>query len=212
MTKYLKGRYLVAVVALAIVTIVAGTSAAARDNGRTGTPGFDAVSNHGADVTSRTQAGQRHALGLGAGSASVRFLGNRADVAFYEAVGADGGTCYATGPAVAAGAEGKTLGGAACPRAQGGGETFPSARYPVLDLSTYEFVQGSAAPQLTRLAGVAADGVATVAVVDANGQLHAVPIRNNLYGSDIGAVTPSALVALNAGGKEVFRMALTPQP
>jgi hypothetical protein len=74
-------------------------------------------------------------------------------------------------------------------------------------------VQVLAFPPLERLQGVAADGVATVELLDGSGNVIAsAPVTNNLFEADAAATSKAAaIVALDAGGRETWRRSL-PEP
>jgi hypothetical protein len=111
---------------------------------------------------------------------TLQRLGSLNGVDFYAARRADGDYCFAIESAVAKGV-GCDLNG-----------TFPSAAQPVM-----------AFPPLEQLAGYAADGVATVAGVDASGHtVVSAPVSNNLFAAATPGPFPTvvALQALDAQG------------
>ncbi len=64
---------------------------------------------------------------------------------------------------------------------------------------------------LRRLVGVAADGVARVGYVDLEGFVHATPVVDNLYASDLpgqAGVRAKAIVALDADGRTLYTLDL----
>ncbi len=84
---------------------------------------------------------------------------------------------------------------------------FPSPARPILDRSG--FAGPPSEPQVSRLEGFAADGVASVGVVTTNGELKAVtPVRDNIYRrtKDLPTETTRAVVALDANGKRIYSM------
>jgi hypothetical protein len=69
-----------------------------------------------------------------------------------------------------------------------------------------------AIPPLQRLQGVAADGVATVEVLDASGNVvGSAPVTDNLFESNLQAGRPAVIVTLDASGAVTSSRAL-PQP
>jgi hypothetical protein len=115
---------------------------------------------------------------------TMQSLGALNGVAFYATRNADGHFCFAIVRVDAA--FGKGLG---CDLDADG---FPSAD-----------VQALTFPDVTRLQGVAADGVATVQALDGNGDvLDSTPVENNLFASttDLPAEAATAVRTLDASG------------
>lgn len=111
----------------------------------------------------------------------LHLLGTRNGVRFYAARRSDGDYCFAIESSVAK--------GVGCDFAG----TFPSPARPVMFF-----------PPLMQFAGFAADGVATVAGVDASGAtVVTAPVSGNLYASTRPGPFPSvtAIEALDAEGK-----------
>jgi hypothetical protein len=111
---------------------------------------------------------------------AMHLLGERNGVSFYAARRADGDYCFAIESTVAKGV-GCDLNG-----------TFPSSAQPVMVF-----------PPLIQFAGYAADGVASVAGIDASGDtVISEPVRENLFASTIPGPFPSvvAIEALDADG------------
>jgi hypothetical protein len=73
---------------------------------------------------------------------------------------------------------------------------------PLFDFSTVGMDRGDAAMHYIRVEGVAADGVASVGVLDQNGEtLERLPVQGNVYGADsLPTRTGVRLVALDASG------------
>jgi hypothetical protein len=116
-------------------------------------------------------AGQMRELGF---PSSLHLLGTRDGISFYAARKADGHYCFAI--------ESTRGRGFGCTT---GGNSFPSAEEPAL-----------AFPPYSRLAGFAADAVASVAMVDADGAtLASAPVSENLFS---GGEVPAGAVALEA--------------
>jgi hypothetical protein len=129
---------------------------------------------------------------------TMQSLGTLNGVAFYATRNADGNFCFAM---VRVDRQfGKGFG---CDL---NADDFPSAD-----------VQALTFPDLTRLQGVAADGVATVQALDANGNvLDSTPVENNLFASttDLPAGAATAIRTLDANGNVIVTQQLpsTPQP
>jgi hypothetical protein len=117
-------------------------------------------------------------------SGTMQSLGTLNGIAFYATRNAEGDFCFAM---VRVDEQfGKGFG---CDLNADG---FPSAD-----------VQALTFPQFTRLQGVAADGVATVEALDANGNvLDSTPVENNLFASttDLSPGTATAVRSLDAQG------------
>ncbi len=114
---------------------------------------------------------------------TLHLLGNRDGISFYAARNPDGHFCFAIGSDA-----GKSVG---CTDAGG----FPSAQEPVVVF-----------PGSGRLAGVAADGVASVLLLDAAGStLASAQASDNLF---VGSQTPAGyatIEALDAQGYVISR-------
>jgi hypothetical protein len=120
-------------------------------------------------------------------SGTMQSLGALNGVAFYATRNADGNFCFAM-----VRVDGQFGKGFGCDLNADG---FPSAK-----------VQALTFPALTRLQGVAADGVATVQALDANGNvLDSTPVVNNLFASttDVPAGAAAAIRTLDADGKVI---------
>jgi hypothetical protein len=138
------------------------------------------LSNQGTPVATRsldlsTDTGLNDAMKQLAFPSKMHLLGNENGVRFYAARRADGDYCFAIESTVAKGV-GCDLDG-----------TFPSPARPVMVF-----------PPLIQFAGFAADGVATVTGIDANGNtVVSAPVSGNLFAS----TTPgpfSSVVAVEA--------------
>jgi hypothetical protein len=115
---------------------------------------------------------------------TMQYLGTLNGVAFYATRNADGHFCLAIDHVNA-----QYEKGFGCDLNADG---FPSATVPVL-----------AFPPVERLQGVAADGVATVELLDASGNVIAsTPVTNNLFesGASIPSGEAASLVTLDANG------------
>lgn len=124
-------------------------------------------------------------------SGTMQSLGTLNGVAFYATRNADGNFCFAM-----VRVDGQFGKGFGCDLNADG---FPSAQVRALTF-----------PKLTRLQGVAADGVAAVQALDENGSvLDSTPVENNLFAAphDLPAGVATAIRTLDANGS-----VLTTQP
>ncbi|HEV8461730.1 MAG TPA: hypothetical protein VGQ38_13565 [Gaiellaceae bacterium] len=115
---------------------------------------------------------------------TMQSLGTLNGVAFYATRNSDGDFCFAM-----VRIDGQVGKGFGCDL---NADNFPSAQ-----------VQALTFPELTRLQGLAADGVATVQALDANGKvLDATPVENNMFAStiDVPAGAATAIRTLDANG------------
>jgi hypothetical protein len=144
----------------------------------------------------------------------VRRLGERAGVVFYLARGhrENGNVCFSY--ALASGTDrpgSENL--MSCPA---GPDAFPSAKEPIVDLSNpmpppYPHNYPREWSTLRRLVGVAADGVVRVGYVDLEGVVHATPVVDNLYATDLlggAGMRAKAIVALDAEGRTIYTLDL----
>ena len=88
---------------------------------------------------------------------------------------------------------------------------------PLIDMSSVCIDPTTGHGRLGRIEGIAADGIASVAVVDEEGALHETPVVGNIYkmpAADIPSDLPCAgfksraIVALDDSGSQVFTKAL----
>jgi hypothetical protein len=115
---------------------------------------------------------------------TMQSLGTLNGVAFYATRNSDGDFCFAM-----VRVDGQFGKGFGCDL---NADNFPSAQ-----------VQALTFPSFSRLQGVAADGVATVQALDANGDvLDATPVEDNLFAStiDVPGGTATAIRTLDANG------------
>jgi hypothetical protein len=143
------------------------------------------LSNQGTSVATNSldlskDTGLDEAMQQLAFPSAMHLLGKKNGVSFYAARRADGDYCFAIESTVAKGV-GCDLNG-----------TFPSPARPVMVF-----------PPLIQFAGYAADGVATVAGIDASGStVISAPVSQNLFASTSAGPFPSvvAIEALDAHG------------
>lgn len=165
-------------------------------------------SNQGTPVPRADLSRISAALGLtGATPGSLVQLASRDGWAFYAGRTASGDVCYFEEPAAQNPESGwKAIGGGTCKNAAGKAD-FPSPALPVFNMSSYfnnEYIE--------RLAGVAADGVASVDVL-ALGDCHVVataPVIDNVYVADnLPTTIPEAqIVARDVNGNVVWHEAV----
>lgn len=141
-----------------------------------------------------------------AGAGKVRLLATRDGIGVYTATGAGGERCFFIGPPRMPDRRG--LGGG-CLNAQASAR-FPSREEPVVDLSAFVYVPYSKDEQVRRLAGVAADGVATVEVLGSDCTVIArTPVQDNVYATaDVPAEPAAGIRALDRNGATVYLMKL----
>ena len=155
------------------------------------------ISNPGREV-----ALQRGELTRRLGVVNATLLAVRGTRAYYLLNGAHG-PCGATGAADQLG----KLGSVDCPLGP-----FPTAERPLLDLSVYEATAHDAGDlSLYRAEGLTADGVAVVAFVRADGSVALrLPVNRNVYSATAVPTGPiAAVIALDKGGKQLWRSGLT---
>jgi hypothetical protein len=131
-------------------------------------------------------------------SGTMESLGTLNGVAFYATRNADGDFCFAMVRVD------QQFG-------KGFGCDLNAANFPSANVQALTF------PALTRLQGVAADGVATVQALDADGAvLDSTPVENNLFASstNLAAGAAAAIRTLDANGTitATQRLPQTPQP
>jgi hypothetical protein len=201
----MKAKLVVALAALAsavAAAVVVGVVAFAGESGSPPPrPTFDHVSNAGTPVPSLA-AQDVDALTRGGAEARLSRLGQRGSRAFFAAPAAGrGGLCYGVGSASTG-----HLTALLCPSPDSTAPTFPARSAPVLNFSAVEMDPRSGALRFLSLAGIAADGVDRVGVIDMNGVLHAAKVVGNIYDSDLpSAVSAAAIIALDSSGNEIFR-------
>lgn len=170
-------------------------------------------SNHGAPVGRGALSRATRVLDLtGARPNSLVQLATRDGWAVYADRKANGGLCFYSGPA------GRTdaLGGGCTNGAAAA--NFPSPSRPIWDMSLFEAAPRQpgatvSGPSIARLAGVAADGVASVQLL-ALADCHVVataPVSDNAYiAGNLPIVPEAVIVARDAGGNAVWHEAVTP--
>lgn len=133
----------------------------------------------------------------------VTLLAARGSTAFYASRTNDGRTCLLTGPA-AGNAPTRITINTPCER------DFPSATQPILGFYVLSREPGSRVQSIAALRGLAADGVATVVAVDANGNvLLSAPVKDNVYSADragepAAATSVASIEARDSAGAVVY--------
>jgi hypothetical protein len=187
MTARMKVTLLLLVVAGAAVAGVLGTrGGASRDTAKLSNGGGPAIAIRGLRMKLATiKTG--HVLAVRHGRALYR-LGL-----------ANGAPCFGAGPATDLGTPGSVI----CPK---GG--FPSGGSPVVDFSVYENTQHDLRQfSLYRVEGIAADGVAAIQFLRANGDIAlTVPVSANVYSAtDVPKGQVVGYAALDKDGKRLWR-------
>lgn len=199
-------RIVILIVALAAAAMVSG--AALSELRGQDSPRLKQISNPGSTVAAGDLSASQLAELTSSEVAvpSLRLLDNREGTRFYTAESTKGQPCFLTSRSDAPRREFSVV---AC---LGAGEALvPSEDRPLVDFSAARRAPGSLLPEVQALTGFAADGVASVALVDEAGQLHSVPVRNNVYVSDeLSGITAQALVALDRSGNVVYRRSASP--
>lgn len=161
------------------------------------------ISNEGtsvdkSDLDMRTAA----ALDTAGASGDVKLLASRAGIGIYIAHGEAGRKCFFVGPPNRP--DGRGLSGG-CMNAAASA-SFPSSAQPVVDLSAFFYKPGAVGEGITRLAGVAADGVATMRILGPECQIVAeAPVRDNVYAlSDIPETPAVAVAGVAQDGQRVY--------
>jgi hypothetical protein len=128
----------------------------------------------------------------GAGYTSISALATVRDRTFYRFDLRSGEACFGTGNSAADWPIGTIMCRIRPPY-------FPSPELPVLDLSMVGMDRGEATPTYLRIEGFAADGVARIGAVDAEGRVIArIPVDGNVYS----APAPLGTVRLVALGDD----------
>ena len=134
-------------------------------------------------------------------STEVRQLASRNGRNYFVIENAGGDRCFAVGPVEK---REYVFGQVSCTRSP----VFPSPERPIFDFSVFS---GLDSPRVRRIEGFAADGVAMVGVVTADGNLEALTdVETNVYSREGGLPKEPvrALVALDADGERIYSMCL----
>lgn len=183
------------VVAAVVVGGIAWTFGSASDATKP-RPALSSVSARGTkvalparDIRTKRLAGSR--------ITELTLLGTIGGRSIYR-VGDSAHPCYGAGDAGAS----WPLGVIACRNAA---PYFPSRQMPLFDFSTVGMDRGDGEMHYIRIVGVAADGVASVGLLDRNGAtVERLPVRGNVYGAEsLPTRSGVRLVALDASGNVV---------
>jgi hypothetical protein len=195
-------RRIVILTTVAVGLAVAVLLALLRDGTATGsTPGgkFAQISNDGQAVAPGPN--QQRELQI-VGAVAARRLARRDGRSFYRLARRDGSDCYSVNTTSVE----DRIGGAMCPMTA---TAFPSSARPILDFSLFEatsHVRGNL--HVVDGQGFAADGVASVALLDESGRLIArSPATDNVYTLDVPHGQVATTIAAYADdGTEVARI------
>lgn len=151
----------------------------------------------------RLAAGSEKLLESVGAVGELRLLAERGDHAYYRMAGLNGQPCFAMGPA-----RPRSIGTAQCLKSA---DAMPSAVVDmsevVLDPSTRAIVR------FERIEGIAADGVASIALEDGGVMVATAPVVKNTYRLDHAQVPPTApdaIVALDGDGAVLWRGSVGP--
>jgi hypothetical protein len=137
----------------------------------------------------------------GVKAGTLKLLAARQGVGIYAARSTSGNLCYFVG---APKPDSRGLGGG-CLNATASA-AFPSPAQPLIDMSGFMYTPGAHGETVRRLAGIAADGVATIQLLDRACQpITEAPVRDNVYIDANVPDTPAvAIRALDGSGKRVY--------
>ena len=138
----------------------------------------------------------------GVAPGTLKLVASRAGIGIYAARSGSGNLCYFVGPPN--GPDERGLGGGCLNRLASA--EFPSPKEPVIDMSAFAYRAGAAGERITRLAGVAADGVATVEALGSDcRRLASVPVVDNVYAAaDVPDAPAAAIQALDGNGNVLY--------
>lgn len=195
-------RRMIILATIAVGLAVAASVALLRGETATGsTPGgkLAEISNRGqAVVPGPNQQRELHIVG----AVDASRLARRDSRSFYRLARRDGSVCYSINTTDVE----DHIGGAMCPTTA---TAFPSPARPILDFSLFEatsHVRGQL--HVVNGQGIAADGVASVGLLDENGRLIVrAPATDNVYALDVPQGQVATTVAAYADdGTEVARI------
>lgn len=198
MFSHFRGRYFWAAVTTAVcVTLIVGNatviSAASPPDEK-----FSRVSNPGTLVAIPPSAdiALQRAVRNGEAIGAQHLLGTRGDRAFYRIGSRPNSDCFAVGPS---GSAGYHFGAIRC-------ANFPSTERPVLPFVVARGAAGEE-PSIWRSEGFAADGVTSMVLQDAGGQVLArAPIEGNVFRFTSIPAGSTTLVGLNAKTEPVYSL------
>jgi hypothetical protein len=183
------------VVAAVVAGGIAWTFASASDATKP-SPALSTVSAQGTKVALPPNDIRTKRL-RGSGISDLTLLGTVGGRSLYR-VGDSAHPCFGAGDAGAT----WPLGVISCRNAA---PYFPSREMPLFDFSMVGMDRGDAEMHYIRVEGIAADGVASVRVLDRDGAtVERLPVRANVYGAEsLPTRTGVRLVALDAGGNVI---------
>jgi hypothetical protein len=192
----------VAVVTVVALGLVVAPAVAFERHALAALIGFEA---HGAKVEANEVSLQEMARLKEAGAItdSLVRLGTRDGRSFYVSKNDRGAFCFGVGDASAAAAETDT---GVCQAAG----AFPSEAQPIVDMSRLDRAPNGET-QISRLEGVAADGVSEVGIESATGRVFWVNVSGNIYEArpDVAEGGVVAIVAKDANGAKIYSRSLT---
>lgn len=186
-------RILIVVLAIGAVLVAGVAGAIAAGNGSTTS---EYTIGSGTEVASNVfSIEDRQLLDQLGATGTITRVGSLRGTAFYTVNTADGGRCYGFGST--------STGGLSL-----GCSTVSELQEPISDMSVVVLdpTDPDHRAELREFQGIAADGVASVAIVARDGTLYSTPVVSNVYrmaSSDVPHIQPSAFVALDATGKRL---------
>jgi hypothetical protein len=188
------GLLLITVVALAAIGSALGVMAAESGNPE---PGLVTMSNDGVPITPSPNV-SKVLVHTKTNQGQLRLLGEREGLSFYKMVGTDRGSCFGIGYGIGNDA---ALNLISC-------SIFPNNKEPVLDSSVFEFDKQSGVSRWDQVQGWAADGVASIAVLDEAANVVAEKtVTGNIYAitrSELAGTTATKILARDTSGATVF--------
>jgi hypothetical protein len=139
------------------------------------------------------------------GGTTIREIAARDGRSYFVIDKADGSHCYAVGSTNGT----DFFDEIECPRSP----VFPSAARPILNMTVYRRLPSSGEGWKFRLEGIAADGVASVALLGENGDLlDETAVIDNVFLRvvDLPTVKPVAVVALDPNGNRLYTDCIDP--
>lgn len=164
-----------------------------------GLQALDRMSNQGVPVPVRSNRELKMLRRATVNPRTLHLIAEREGVSVLTARSIKQGPCFLTG---ARGGIGLTV----CGRNQ---YRFPSSHLPVINLTTLKAKAGDRHPRIAVLAGLAADGVARVAVRFADGSSFFVPVVENAYiDSSVPQRPAVSIIGLDAQGHQLIAFPL----
>ncbi|HEY7705813.1 MAG TPA: hypothetical protein VH968_01435 [Gaiellaceae bacterium] len=182
---------------LVVIALAAGVAVAVSLRKDERSESLTEVSNRGKPISLALDVGARPNAPMFGDEAFV--LAQRGDREFYR-LPATPTACWGTGTLRRGSRRVGAIGCQSKPQ-------FPSSRLPVMDFSPITMSHERPFPHYMRLEGIAADGVAQIAVIDADDRLHpAADVVENVYYADtLPQGSHLGLAALNGRGDVIWR-------